>query len=269
SLLVDAKVFDFFVHNMMDKSKADANFISVDKNLIDAVAKNDSIKLQTILTQYLESEKLGFVLVTDKTGAVLMRGHSTSEYGDSIAPERAVEESLIGNPFTTIEYSRAEKLSIRSSAPIYKDGKIVGIVLAGFPLDNVMVDGIKKVTGLDATLYQSNLVVATTAFSQDGRTRLVGSSIDDQNIKKDVLVEGKHATSLVKIKNIQFLASYIPLRNSDGKIIGMFSSAKPQSDIVDIANETNRLTLVTVTLLLVLLSLPMYFLVRKLINSSI
>lgn len=269
SLLVDAKVFDFFVHNLMDKSKAEANFISVDPNIANSIQKNDSIKLQNILSSYLESEKLGLLIVTDKTGTVLSRGHSTSEYGDSLSSERAVEEALIGNPFTTIEYSLGEKLSIRASSPIYNDGKIIGTVVAGFPLDNVMVDGIKKVTGLDTTLYQSDNVIATTALSEDGRSRLVGSVIEDKEIRENVLANGQNATSLVKIKNIQFLASYIPIKNADGTIIGMFSSAKPQADIIDLANTTNRLTLITVTGLLLLLAFPIYIVVRRLLGSSL
>lgn len=269
SLLTDAKVFDFSVHNLMDKSSAEAKFISIDKNISDALSSNDTSRLEIILAQYLDTEKLGFLLVTDKTGTVVMRAHSRVEYGDSIAYERAVEEALVGNPFTTIESSKSEKFSIRSSSPIYKDGKIIGTVVAGFPLDNVMVDGIKKITGLDATLYQADLAIATTSLASDGRSRLTGVIIDDKAVKESVFLRGETATTRVVIKNIPFLASYLPIVDTDGKIIGMFSAAKPQAEILEIANSTNRLTLITVTILLLLLAFPVYILTKRLLESAL
>lgn len=269
NLIIDASVFDFTVHNLLDKSSAESKFISSDMNLADAMSKNDTAKLQTILSNYLESEKLGFLLVADKTGTTILRAHSLSEYGDSIATERAVEEALVGNPFTTIEFSKSEKFSIRSSAPIYKDGGIVGIVLAGYPLDNVMVDGIKKITGLDSTLYMGDMAVASTSLSTDGRSRLTNVLLDDKSVKENVLVLGSNATARVSIKSIPFLASYIPITNADGKIVGMFSAAKSQADILDIANSTNRLTLITITVLLILLAIPVYLLTKRLLDSSI
>ncbi len=269
NLLIDAKVFDFTVQNLMDKSGAESKYIATNTLLPNIVSSGDTIRLQTVLTQYLESEKLGFLLATDASGTVIMRAHAVTEYGDSIAYERSVEEALVGNSFTTIEYSPREKFSIRSASPLYKDGKVVGTIVAGFPLDNVMVDGIKNITGLDTTLYQADLVVASTSMSADGRSRLVGVPIEDTTVKNNVLVMGQTVTSKVSISGMPFLASYVPFENTDGKIVGMFSSAKPQSDIVDIANTTNRLTLLAVTVILIILAVPMYLVTKKLLGDSV
>ncbi len=265
NLLINAKVFDFSVGKLTEESGAEAKLIAADPVVALGVSVDDVAGLQSKLTQYIESEKLGLLLVTDKSGTVLMRAHSPDERGDSIAKERAVEEALIGNNFSTIEFSPAEKFSVRSSAPIYKDGKVVGTVVAGFPLDNVMVDRIKKITGLDTTLYQADTSIASTALAPDGRSRLTGVALADTGVKQSVLVDGQTATARVVIKNTPFLASYLPIKNGDGVIVGMFSAAKPQADIVEIANSTNRLTLITVTLLLLLLALPLFSLTKRLL----
>lgn len=267
NLLINAKVFDFSVQNLTQESGAEAKFISKDPLIASSLLESDLLSLQTILTQYLESEQLGFLLVTDKSGTVMMRAHSPGERGDSIVKERAVEEALIGNNFATIESSPGEKFSIRAGAPIYKDGKIIGAVITGFPLDNVMVDRIKKITGLDATLYQGNMAVASTALAVDGRSRLTNIALTDNSVKDAVLSQGKSATIRVTIKNAPFLASYLPITNGDDQIVGMFSAAKPQGDIIEIANSTNRLTLVTVTVLLLLLSLPIFSFTKRLLGE--
>jgi methyl-accepting chemotaxis protein len=268
NLLINARVFDFSVQNLTDEASAEAKLVAGDIAIADALADSDISGLQTILVSYLESEKLGFLLVTDKSGVVLMRAHSPQERGDSIAGERAVEEALIGNSFGTIEFSPAEKFGIRASSPVYKEGKIVGIIVAGFPLDNAMVDRIKKITGLDTTLYQDITAIATTALATDGRSRLTGVTLEDNAVKDAVFVKGEEATARVNIRNTPYLASYLPIKNNDQKIIGMFSAAQPQADIIEIANATNRLTLVTVTVLLLLLAAPLYFLTRKLLVSA-
>lgn len=267
NLLTNVKVFDFFVSNLIDESSAEAKFIASDKAISDALFSNNTADLQAKLSQYLDTENLGLLLVTDKSGAVVMRAHSTSLYGDSISKERAVEEALVGNSFTTIEDSTVEKFSIRAAAPVYKDGKVIGAVIAGFPLDNVMVDGIKKITGLDTTLYQSDVTIATTALSRDGRNRLTGALLEDSGVRESVLVNGGTATDRVVIKGTPYLASYIPIKNTDGKIIGMFSSLKPQADIIEIANSTNRLTLITVTALLLLLAFPIFALTKRMLSN--
>lgn len=267
NLLINAKVFDFAVQGLTSESSAKAKLAAADEKLGNALSQGDLLLIESTLSEYLKEEHLGFILLTDTSGTVVMRAHSPGERGDSLAGERAVEEALVGNTFATIEFSPAEKFSIRGAAPVYQNGKIIGAIVAGYPLDNTMVDRIKKITGLDTTLYQGDLAIATTALSEDGRSRLTGEALAESSIKDNVLSRGENVTARVVIKDMPFLASYIPIINGDGKIVGMFSAAKPQADILEIANATNRLTLVTVTILLLLLAFPLYFLMRRLLDE--
>ncbi len=267
NLLINAKVFDFAVRGLTEEASAKAKLAAADMELGSAFARGDLSLTESALSGYLEKERLGFILLTDSSGTVVSRAHSPGERGDSVANERAVEEALVGNTFATIEFSPAEKFSIRASAPVYKNGKIIGAIVAGFPLDSTLVDRIKKITGLDTTLYQGDVAIATTALGEDGRERLTGEVLLESSIKESVLSRGENVTARVTIKGMPFLASYIPIGNGDGKIVGMFSAAKPQADILEIANATNRLTLITVTILLLLLAFPLYFLTRRLLGE--
>jgi len=269
SLLTDAKVFDFAVRGLSAEAEAKAKLAAADEKLSAALYQDNLAAEESILSGYLREERLGFILLTDINGTVSMRAHSPGERGDSIASERAVTESLLGNAFTTIEFSPAEKFSIRAGAPVYRSGKVIGAVIAGFPLDNTMVDKIKKITGLDATLYRGDTSIAATALAEDGRSRLTGSMLSDEGVKESVLSKGGSATARVVIKDSAFLASYVPIINGDGKIVGMFSAAKPQSEILDIADATNRLTLATVMIIMLILIVPIYFIIKRLNDEQV
>lgn len=269
NLLTDAKVFDFAVKGLSEEASAKSKLIAKDDNVAAALQDGDMARLENVLSRHLDEDNLGFLLAADRSGTVVLRAHALSERGDSLGGERSMAEALTGKNFTTIEFSPAEKLSIRAAAPVYQKDKIVGVVVAGYQLDNALVDGIKKVTGLDMAIYNGDTVVATTAFAPDGRSRLVGENITEDSVKDKVLSRGEAITATANIRSETFLASYLPLINSDGKVVGMLSAAEPQADILALANATNRLTLVTVTLLLLVLSLPLYFLTRRLLSSVI
>jgi hypothetical protein len=268
-LLTDVKVLDFSISGMENESLADAQLISLNPDLISAVSKNDFASLEQLSGLLLEKYNLGLLTITDKNGDVLVRGHALSKRGDSLSSERVLEEAQLKNSTVTIEDSSVEGFSIRAGSPIYgKNNQIIGVVVAGFPLDNALADKMKKLTGLEMFIYKDDTSVAGTALDTDGITRLVGNKISDKNIRNFVLTSGKTYTGSTEIFGTIFQASYLPILNADSKVVGMLSAAKPQQDIADIADATNRLTLITVLLILLVLIFPMYFISKK-ISSNI
>ncbi len=264
NLLTDARVLDLDIAGLKEQSSAKVALIARDALLAQAVAKNDFTTLSTLAEQYMEINHLGFLIITDKQGNVLVRAHALSRRGDSLAEERAFEEAILGNTFVTIEESPVEKFSIRAGAPILEGGKIVGTVIGGYPLDNPLVDNIKRVTGLEMFIYQKDVAVAATALATDGRTRITGSVLTDKSVAGAVLTTGSSMTAHETLAGQPFLASYLPLSNGDGKIVGMIGAAKPEQDILDISNATNRLTLMTVILIMLVLVYPIYRFTKRL-----
>ncbi len=263
NLLTNARVLDLHLKGLEEQALAKASLIARDDALAQAVTNNDFQRLSQIAETFLESQSLGFVTITDRDGVVLVRAHALSKRGDSLLGERALEEAVRGDPFVTIEESPVEKLSIRAAAPIKRADKTVGVVIAGYPLDNALVDNIKRITGLEMFLYTGSVSTASTALASDGRTRLTGITLADSTVRSEVLGAGKTTTAQAEFYGQPFLASYLPLLNGDDKIIGMISAAKPQQDILDIANSTNRLTLITVLLILLVLLFPIYKLSKR------
>jgi hypothetical protein len=268
NLLTDVKVLDFSLNGMKREALSKAQLISKDISIINAVNNNDFNSLDEISGLFLEKYNLGFLIITDKNGAVLVRGNALSKRGDSLSGEMAFEEALLKNSMVTIEDSSAEGFSIRAGAPIYdKNNKIIGVVLDGFQLDNTFTDKMKKLTGFEMFVYKNDISIAGSALGIDGRTRLIGNKIDDPAIYKSILAEGKNFTGSIDINGTRFHSSYLPLINGDDKIVGMIASAKPEQDIVNIADATNRLTLLTVLGILLVLVFPIYFVSKKIAEN--
>ncbi len=263
NLLTDVKVLDFSLASMKEESLAKAELIARDTDMASALDARATAELEQLGEKYLEQYNLGFLTVADPTGKVLVRAHALSKRGDTLSGERAFEEAALGNNFVTIESNSVEGFSIRAASPVLKKGKVIGTIVAGFPLDNAFADRQKKLTGLDMFIYDKDTSIAGTFFDADGRTRLIGETVTNTQIKNDVLVLGKTEAMSADIFGTLFHAAYLPIQNGDGKVIGMATVAKPEQDIVNIANATNRLTLITVVLIISVLFIPIYLVSKR------
>lgn len=267
NLLTNARVLDLDITELKRESLAEASLLAANPQLAAAISTNDFSTLQTIAENFMEEYSLGFVTITDAQGTVLIRAHAQSKRADSLLGERALEEARVGSAFVTIEESPVEGFSIRAAAPVEQKDKVIGTVIAGYPLDNALVDGIKRITGLEMFVYGGDTSLAATAFATDGHTRLTGIQLHNNAIKETVLIGGKHMTAEADLFGQTFLASYLPLVNGDGKIVGMLSAAKPQQDILDLVNATNRLTLLTVIIVMLVLAFPVYLFTKRLTDE--
>lgn len=268
NLMSDVKVLNFAIDNIKEEALAKAEIVSFDKDIATAIEKKDLVSLEKTSENLLEKYKLDFLTIADSDGSVLLRAHALSSRGDTVYGERIFEEALLKNNIVTIDDSQVEGFSVRSGAPVISKDKIIAVVIVGSQLDNAFADKLEKLTGLKTFIYKGEVSIASSALDADGRTRLVGESIKDEIVKKSVLEDGQIITSSSKIFGSLFHSSYAPLINNDEKIVGMISVSKPQQDIVDIANATNRLTLITVTIIILILSIPIYYLSKRYLNSE-
>jgi len=264
NLLSNARVLDFAISRLREESLAKTKFLASAKNFGEFLVKNDFAKLEAVAGEEMKRENLGFLLILNKSGEVVLRAHALTQKEDNLADEKAAAAALSGKAVVTVEPSSAEKFSVRAGAPLIYKEKIVGALIAGYHLDNALADNIKRITGLELSIYEGDLRVATTEFSRDGRTRSVGIRETNQKIKEIVLRNGEDIVVRTEILSRPYLASYLPLRDTDGKIVGMLSAAQPQQEILSLANATNRLTLVTVAILMLILAWPVYLLTKRL-----
>lgn len=264
NLSANVRVMDFAIKRQIEEARAKTRLIASDPKLAEAVFTNDFSAMQNILEGKMEGESLGFLGVTDREGEVLLRAHALSQKEDSAREEEAVGRALRGEAYVTLESGLAEKFSIRAASPILRKEKIVGVVFAGFILDSAFADNIKRVTGLDVSILEGDWRVGSTLFAPDGRTRGTDTRQADKKIAEIVLHSGKSLSVQTLIFSRPYLASYVPLQNAEGKIVGMLEAAVPQKDIAEAASSTNRLTLLASVIMMLVLMVPIYFIIKRL-----
>lgn len=267
NLITDVKILDFAITTLEETSLAKVDLVSKEDDIVTALSSRDFSTLDLLSENFLQKYNLGYLIITDAEGNVLVRAHDLSVRGDSVSNERVFEEVLRKNTFVTIAHSDNEGFSIRAGSPVLKKGEVIGSIIAGYQLDNAFVDRMKRVTGLEMFLYKDDISVAGTAFAVDGTTRLIGAPVSNSHITEEVLQKGSTVTGSIKIYGEPFQAGYSPLMNQDGKIVGMLAAAKYEQDIISIANATNRLTLITVIIILLGLMIPVYMLVKRMVQG--
>ncbi len=206
---------------------------------------------------------MGFLTIADSKGNTILKAHAPTAKGEHIKNEKAASLALNGNLSSFIESTPTEKLSIRGAAPIYYNKKLVGVLVGGFKIDNNLVDRIKRITELEATIYDGKTRIASTIFNPDGKTRLIGLEQTNEKINDLVLKQGQGFIGRTYVVGRPFLAAFVPIKNSDGSITGMLSVSEPQMDVLNQATKTNQLTLLVSIIIMLIAILPAYILAKK------
>ena len=93
------------------------------------------------------------------------------------------------------------------------------------------MDAIKAKTGLEYTLFYGDTRIVTTIEKTDGSGRLVGTKASDAVIKTTLQGGQDYLGTNLNIQGQIYYGYYIPLKNSDGKIVGMCFTGRLASDV--------------------------------------
>lgn len=231
-LETDVKVLGYAVDSAESTLLSDAEVISQNRDIIDGVSNEDK-NLSQVVEDLLLTKKLSYLAVLDKEGKVLARGEDPDRVGDSLSGDPLIQKATQGESSKSIvkkDGAASPIISIHSAAPIRKNGKTIGAVSLGVILDNSFLDGIKKSTGLEASIYAGDLLSATT-IKVDGKERFLGIK-GDANASQKVLSEGKEYSGRIDIFGIGYFASYLPIKDIKGDVIGMLFAGTPEVNIL-------------------------------------
>lgn len=95
-----------------------------------------------------------------------------------------------------------------------------------------IVDSVKKVSGVDATIFWNDIRVQTTIRSEEGK-RIIGTKASKE-VTDRVLKNGEeYFFSHIQIDESYYYGYYIPMKNSDGSIVGMIFVGKSSKLMVN------------------------------------
>lgn len=267
NLTTNVKLADYLILHLKEESLSKSRIFASTVDLRDSLMKNDFGKIEKMATSFVDQENLSLLNVADKNGDIIIRTGRTARKEDNVLAGRVGQMLEDGYSVATIDSDSGDKFSIKALSPVLSPGgSVIGYVVAGFVLDNPFVDSLKKITGLDVSVYDNDNISASTIVGLDGRTRISGTNLSDLFIYENVLKSGKSLTLSHDIVSRPFVSSYLPLRNINNDVVGMISVSRSQREIFEIANTTNILTLIAVIIIMVILALPIFRFSRKLLE---
>ena len=266
-LKTDVNVLTYAVENKKAETLSDAQLISQNTQIIQAVQDKDRHTLRNVTESILLSKKQAFLTVVSEDAVVLMRAEDPENVSDSLSGDVLVKRALTGENISTVTVRdgvMAPVVSIRSAVPIGEKDNIIGAVIIGVNIDNAFVDGVKRATGLDAAVYGDNIRASTTFVASDGKSRWIGIKEDREPVKKTVLEEGNTYIGGMDIQNIPYLSAFAPLKDIDNNPVGMLFVAKEQAGVLQAAAFSIQLTFIFSAFLLILSLAITYFFAKYL-----
>ena len=254
-----------YVADQTDKAVMAAANLAADPDLIIAVEKKDTARVQKLSSSYVKARVVSLVTIADKDGNVVGRGHS-DKAGDSILSQMNVKNALSGKESTGVEEGTVVQFSIRAGQPIRSGNNVVGSVTTGFDLStDAFVDEVKNRYGVECTVFQGDTRVATTII-KDGK-RAAGTKMDNQKVIEAVLQKGGMFLNVNKILGKNYDTAYWPLKNVDGKVVGMFFIGKDRELMEKALNAATLPAMLAALIIGSLMLAISFFLVRSLIEA--
>lgn len=270
-LETDVKVLQFALERLQKEAFSDAQSIVQDTEFQRAYVNKDKKEIYKITSDYLITQGTSFLAITNKDGEVIMRAEDKEKIGDNIGSDSIVKSALSGRKLSDIVTRPGVFLptvEIKAAMPIVIYNEVKGAVVTGFLVDDAFVDGVKRITGLDVTVFANRRRAATTFILPDGKSRAVGTIESNASVISKVLGKGEIFIGPSQVLNQSYYTAYAPLKAYGGKTIGMLFVGKQQTELIKAANRSIELTFLGSVLLMIASVIPAYY-ISKYINDQI
>ncbi len=233
-------------------------------DITDSIINKDYDKLRNYVETIMMRTASSFIIVTDKNGIVLARGHN-GETGDKIEEVEAFIRARDGRSFVGVLELEEIGLTFAASTAIKIDGKVVGTIMIGRAFyTHTFVNEIQKITKLDVTVFDKDKRISTTIMRDD--VPAVGTFIEDENVRESVLKNGNSYLSSSTILGLDYKSLYWPLKDSDGNILGMLFVGIEIDKMKKIIMKTAFSCLIMTLIISSILTVFAIFFMKSLIN---
>jgi methyl-accepting chemotaxis protein len=180
-----------------------------------ALLTGDDTPLGRMAEQSVTRDGLSAVVILDAKGKQLGRASTTQASGFAITPAML---DVAGSGLAKLGDGLLYHYIV---LPVINGGERIGTFAGCVLLDgnNALVDGIKELTGCEATLF-NGVTRAATTLEKDGR-RAAGTAMDNPAVLDRVFGQGQPFTAGNVIFGVPYAAGYHPLLDKDSKVAGM------------------------------------------------
>ncbi len=281
------------------RTRAALEVLAQDRAVLDVLTHGAAVSdLRPALEAVRRTQKMDILNLISPDGKVLLRTRPPYNYDDFVATDPLVKQAIATRQASAgnilMEQERLdveggeliervlavanEPRGIFSGAavPVLADGKLVGVLEMGSLLNGATekVDAIRDAVFANeiykgkpvgtATIFMGDLRISTNVLDSQGR-RAVGTRAA-RDVVKRVLEEGLPWTGRAFVVDTWYLAQYDPLRDPDGKVIGMLYVGELEQKYRDLLRSTLLLNLGVIFLGMALAFAAIYYLVRSVVR---
>ena len=196
---------------------------------------------------------------------VILKGENEEERGISYSEDPFVKRALKGEVAVGVVSNSAvvaPEILLRVAVPIRG-----GVLIQSQILDNAYMDGLKTSTGLSFSIYGDQLLSATTGNTEDGKSRLIGIKETNKEVINKVWKDGEIYATQSKMGEHEYLLGYVPLRDLSNSVVAVLQVSEPRVATLQTAGKAVQLTFAIVILVMIVLSIPIYFVCQKLVKE--
>ncbi len=232
-------------NEFLNSSKLSAQY----SGLAEAMATKNVATVSVLAKEIMQMTGSTIVTITDEQGIILTRAHSEKQ-GDNIIDQESISTALKGQANTSLVVGVAAT-SFRASSPVMYNGTTVGTISIGSAVtDTKFFDWLSSFLNVQVTFFKGDVRLMTTLKDTQGK-RIVGTSLQNDTIKKLVLTEGKSYYGTNNIMGIDYLSAYWPAKSLNGKTIGMWFIGLPVNDVLMAEKKAQNTTLITSLLVVI------------------
>lgn len=197
--------------------------------------------------------------------------------GEDLAQRAYMEFILTPKAAPRPEDRETSGLMLKAAASVIDENdEILGVLYGGILLNRnyEIVDRVKEIVfrgekykGVEtgtATIFQGDLRISTNVMDAQGR-RAIGTRVSEE-VKKAVLDEGRSWNDRAFVVKDWYITAYEPIRNIEGKIIGILYVGTLEKPYIDIANRVMLTFTLLASLCVVFLLIILYFSTRSIIK---
>lgn len=280
------------------RTRAALEILAQDRALREALERGaPTDDLRSAMEAVRRTQKMDILNLISPDGKVLLRTRSPYNRDDSVTADPLVKQAIATRQATVGNIiMEQERLDIEGSellervlavaneprgmfagaaVPILADGKLLGVLEMGSLLNGATekVDAIRDAVFANeiyngkpvgtATIFMGDLRISTNVLDGQGR-RAVGTRAS-QEVAQRVLKEGLPWTGRAFVVDTWYLAQYDPIRDPDGKVIGMLYVGELEQKYLDLLRRTLIMNLAAIFLGMALAFAAIFYLVRSVV----
>jgi two-component system NtrC family sensor kinase len=272
--------------------------LAQDEMIKDLLQDPENEQLSTAVEEYLQivrqGQEMDTLNVLSPDGTVVLRTRAPYNKGDSLVSDPMVRHVVsTGQSSSGHIILELERLDVEGSGliercmavggeprgmlagaavPVFEGGDLIGIIQMGSLLNGAAekVDRIRDAVFEDeyykgkpvgtATIFMGDLRISTNVMDNQGR-RAVGTRVS-REVAEHVLQKGLSWTGRAFVVDTWYLSQYDPIKDPDGRIIGMLYVGELEQKYLDLRTRAVALSLSVMFVGLILAFVLSFFFIR-------